>query len=197
VIRLTFHEEGKQSIVFKDSSDLESVLRYNKNKGTMFLAWMESNKEYPEGRHLTYGQYPSMFTYDTDGRFWKPRRRGGSVGRLTFIPQSNRDIFYLRLLLNVQAGCTSFEDLKTVNGRVYDSFREACVALKLLEDDLEFINAIIEVSELSSGISLRKMFAKLLMSNSMSNPLHVWNQVSDILVDGILYQKRRTLNNPG
>jgi hypothetical protein len=197
VIRLTFHEEGKQSIVFKDSSDLESILRYNINKQTMFLAWMEANKEYPEGRHLTYSQYPSMFTYDTDGRFWKPRQRGGSVGRLTFIPQSNQDIFYLRLLLNVQAGCTSYEDLKTVHGRVYDSFREACVALKLLEDDLEFINAIKEVSELGSGISLRKMFAKLLMSNSMSNPLHVWNEVSEILVDGILYQKRRILNNPG
>jgi hypothetical protein len=194
---LTFHEEGKQSIIFKDSSDLESILRYNINKQTMFLAWMEANKEYPEGRHLTYSQYPSMFTYDTDGRFWKPHQRGGSICRLTFIPQSNQDIFYLRLLLNVQAGCTSYEDLKTVNGHVYDSFREACVALKLLEDDLEFVNAIIEVSELSSGISLRKMFAKLLMSNSMSNPLHVWNQVSEILVDGILYQKRRILNNPG
>jgi hypothetical protein len=123
--------------------------------------------------------------------------RDGKLTKMIIVELTDQDIFYLRLLLNVQAGCTSYEDLKTVHGRVYDSFREACVALKLLEDDLEFINAIKEVSELGSGISLRKMFAKLLMSNSMSNPLHVWNEVSEILVDGILYQKRRILNNPG
>jgi hypothetical protein len=197
VVRLTFHDEGKQSIVFKDSSYLSNVLKYNKDKQTMFMAWMDSNADYPHGRHLTYGQYPSMFTYDSDGKFWKPRQRGCAVGRLTYIPHSHRDLYYLRLLLNVQVGCQSFEDLKTVNGHIYDSYREACRALRLLEDDLEFINAIIEVSELGSDISLRQMFANLLMSNSMSDPLNVWEQLWEILCDGILFQKQRSLNDPG
>jgi hypothetical protein len=30
VVRLTFHEEGKQSVIFKDSSKLSSVLQHNK-----------------------------------------------------------------------------------------------------------------------------------------------------------------------
>ncbi|CAJ2632313.1 unnamed protein product [Trifolium pratense] len=197
VIRLTFHEEGKQSVIFKDSSNLSSVLRYNMNKETMFLAWMTANKRYSEGRHLTYSQFPSMFTYDSDGRFWKLRQRGSSVGRLSFIPHSSRDLFYLRLLLNVQVGCTSYEDLRTVNGHVYDSYRGACAALRLLEDDGEFIAAINEVAVLGSGVSLRQMFANLLMSNTMSDPLHVWEQLSDVLMDGILFQRRRVLNDPG
>jgi hypothetical protein len=197
VVRLTFHEEGKQSIIFKDTSKLSSVIQHNKSKGTMFLAWMESNVRYPHGRHLTYGQYPLLFSFDKDGCFWKPRQRGGSVGRLTFIPHSNRDLFYLRLLLNVQAGCTSYKDLKTVHGCVYDTYREACGALRLLEDDREFIDSILEVAFLGSGVSLRQMFAKLLMSNSMSDPLNVWNQLSDTLADGILFKKRRELQNPG
>jgi hypothetical protein len=197
VIRLTFHDEGMQTVVFNDSSDLNSVLRNNREKSTMFIAWMEANKEYPEGRHLTYGQYPTMFTYDSDGRFWKPRKRGGSIGRLTFIPHGNRDLFYLRLLLNVQVGCTSFEDIRTVKGHVYDSYRDACSALKLLEDDREFIDAILEVAELGSGVSIRRMFAELLISNSMSDPLNVWEQLWETLADGILYQKRRILNDPG
>jgi hypothetical protein len=41
------------------------------------------------------------------------------------------------------------------------------------------------------------MFAKLLMSNSMSDPLNVWNQLSQTLSDGILFKKRRELQNPG
>jgi hypothetical protein len=197
VVRLTFHEEGKQSIIFKDTSRLSSVLQHSKSKRTMFLALMESNVRYPHGRHLTYGQYPLLFRFDKDGCFWKPRQKGGSVGRLTFIPHSNRDLFYLRLLLNVQAGCRSYEDLKIVNGCVYDSFREACGALRLLEDDREFIDSILEVAFLGSGVSFRQMFAKLLMSNSMSDPLNVWNQLSGTLSDGILFKKRRELQNPG
>jgi hypothetical protein len=165
--------------------------------GTMFTAWMEANKRYPQGRHLTYAQYPTMFTYDSDGRFWKPRKSGRSIGRLSFIPHGNRDLYYLRLLLNVQTGCRSYKDIRTINGSVYDSFREACVALKLLGDDREFINAIIEVALLGSGFSIRRMFADLLMSNSMSDPLKVWEQLWETLCDGILYSKRRLLNNPG
>jgi ATP-dependent DNA helicase PIF1 len=99
--------------------------------------------------------------------------------------------------LNVQAGCTSYKDLKTVNGHVYDSYREACGALRLLEDDREFIDSILEVAFLGSGVSLRQMFAKLLMSNSMSDPLNAWNQLSETLSDGILFKKRRELQNPG
>jgi hypothetical protein len=67
----------------------------------------------------------------------------------------------------------------------------------LLEDDREFIDSILEVPFHGSGVSLRKMFAKLLMSNSMSDPLNVWNQLSQTLSDGILFKKRRELQNPG
>jgi hypothetical protein len=66
----------------------------------------------------------------------------------------------------------------------------------LLEDDREFIDSILEVAFLGSGVSLRQMFAKLLMSNSMSDPLNVWNQLSGTLSDGILFKKRRELQNP-
>jgi hypothetical protein len=197
VFRLTFHTKGNQRVVFKDNSNLKTVLNFNNSKGTMFLAWMEANKEYHQGRHLTYTQFPTLFTYDSDGRFWKLRKRGGSVGRLTHIPHGTRELYYMRLLLNVQVGCTSFEDLRTVEGCIYDTYREACGALRLLEDDKEFIDAILEVVVLGSGFSLRKMFSNLLMSNSMSDPVKVWEQLWETLADGILYEKRRILNLPG
>jgi hypothetical protein len=49
------------------------------------------------------------------------------------------------LLLNVQVGCTSFEDIRTVDGQVFDSYHEACGALGLLANDKEFIDAIAEM----------------------------------------------------
>ncbi|RYR66688.1 hypothetical protein Ahy_A03g012743 [Arachis hypogaea] len=61
------------------------------------------------------------------------------------------EIFYMRLLLNVQRDCRSFESIRTVDGVLYDSFKDAYNALGLLIDDPELINAIKETAELSSG----------------------------------------------
>ena len=43
--------------------------------------------------------------------------------------------YYLRLLLTVVPGAKSFEGLRTIAGIEYPTFREACRALGLLEDD--------------------------------------------------------------
>lgn len=197
VQRLTFHMPGDQRVVFNDHSDLGAVLNQNRRKKTMFLAWMDANKEYSMGRSLTYIQFPSLFTYDARARRWQPRQQGQSVGRLTFIPQSSRELYYMRLLLNVQVGCTSYEDIRTVQGHIFDSYREVCGTLGLLADDREFIDAIHEVALLANGRTLRKIFANLLLSSAMSDPLKVWESTWETLVDGILYQRRRSLNLPG
>jgi hypothetical protein len=97
----------------------------------------------------------------------------------------------------VQAGCTSFEDIRTVNGHVFDSYREACGELLLLADDREFLDAIDELSILGSGHYLRNVFAMLLLGASFSDPLRAWELKWEILADGILYSKRKLLHNQG
>lgn len=197
VQRLTFHLCGGQRVVFKENSDLGGVLARNEKKNTMFLAWMEANKRYTLGRDLTYTKFPTMFVYDSDDRVWNPRKKGQSVGRLTFVPHSTRELYYMRLLLNVQVGCTSFEDIRTVDGHVFDTYREACGALGLLADDREFIDALAELALMCSGSYVRKTFANLLLCFSLSDPLNVWEQTWEILADGILYDRRRLLNSHG
>jgi hypothetical protein len=59
------------------------------------------------------------------------------------------------------------------------------------------LDAIDELSILGSGYSLRKVFAMLLLGSSMSDPLNVWEKKWEILADGILYAKKRSLKNPG
>lgn len=177
--------------------NLNGVYGRVKNKNTMFLAWMEANKKYEQGRSLTYVNFPSTFVYDSSLREWKLRQRGNSVGRLSFIPPSCKELFYMRLLLNVQVGCTSYSDLKKVGGHQYFTFREACAALGLVGDDREFIDGINEIALLGSGFALRRAFVSFLLSNSMSDPLWVWEETWETLSDGILYQRRCDLHNPG
>lgn len=163
----------------------------------MFLAWFEANKREVEGRDLTYAEFLTRFVYYKDLVVWKLRKKGNSIGRLTYIPHDCREVYYLRLLLTIQKGCTSYNDVKTMNGVVYKSFKEACFALGLLDDDREFIHAIIDASEVGTRNQLRRLFVTLLVMNSMTNPFVVWESTWKYLSDGILYERRKSLNYPG
>ncbi|KAI9081010.1 hypothetical protein K1719_036990 [Acacia pycnantha] len=56
------------------------------------------------------------------------------------------ELYYLRLLLTRVRGAKNYEDIRTVNTVVFPTFRKACFALGLLDDDKEYIDAIKEAS---------------------------------------------------
>jgi hypothetical protein len=107
---------------------------------------MDANKKYPEARNLTYGEFPTKFVWKESEHQWTPRKQGFSIGRLHFAAPASGQLFYLRTLLNYVKGPTSYDDIKTINNIKYDTFKDACFALGLLDDDREFIDAIIEAS---------------------------------------------------
>ena len=53
VERLYFHLENQQSVYWKDSQQIGSVLSKSTIKESMFTTWMDSNKIYHHGRDLT------------------------------------------------------------------------------------------------------------------------------------------------
>ncbi|XP_016207167.1 uncharacterized protein LOC107647613 [Arachis ipaensis] len=196
VMRLTFHLPREQNIIFKYDDDLEEIVKEEKGKHTTFLAWMEANKKFEASQALTYAEFPNQFVYDREAREWHPRKRGYSIGRLNYVPSGTGDIYYMRILLAIQRSCTIYESItiRTVNGITYSSFQYACYFMGLLCDDRKFITVINEVVELASGHQLRKLFAMLLISNSISKPERVWN-AKWTLLDGILYERRKALKN--
>ncbi len=52
-----------------------------------------------------------------------------------FVSPTAGERFHLRTLLTVVKGPTSFENLRTINGIEFPTFRDACIHLGLLEDD--------------------------------------------------------------
>ncbi|XP_075521382.1 uncharacterized protein LOC142554604 [Primulina tabacum] len=99
-----------------------------------------------------------------------PRKQRFSIGRIFYVPPGCGDMYYLRCLLNVVRGATCYDDISIVNGIPYRSFRDACYALGLLNDDKEYIDGVVEASHWPSAQSLRVLFATLLSSNSISRP---------------------------
>jgi len=59
--------------------------------------------------------------------------------------------YYLRMLLNYVKGATSYEHLRTVDGTKHDTFKDACIAMGLLDDDNEWHQALEEASIWASG----------------------------------------------
>ena len=125
------------------------------------------------------------------------KKKGFSIGRIHTVSPNLGEAYFLRILLNKVKGPKSFADIRTHNGQVCPTFRDACYALGLLDDDREYIDAIEEASHSGSGYYLRFLFATMLKSNSMSKPCLVWENTWQYLSDGILYNQRIRLKSPG
>ncbi|CAH9119974.1 unnamed protein product, partial [Cuscuta epithymum] len=196
VERLSFHFHEEQPILFSDGDQLDKVLDRKSVKDSMFLAWMEANKKYPEARSLTYAEFPQKFVWKQKTREWCPRKMAFAIGRIYYVPPGSGESYYLRCLLNHIRGATSFEDLRTVQSVIYNTYREACYAMGLLDDDKEYIDGIHEASHWASAVSLRILFAILLLSESLSRPDKVWDKVWKYLAEDIQYRQRLLYQHP-
>ncbi|XP_057432558.1 uncharacterized protein LOC130725335 [Lotus japonicus] len=118
----------------------------------------------------------------------------GRVYQISIIAPGMGENYSMRVLLNRQKGCDNVKSIRTVKGVVYPTFRNACEAMRLMEDDREYVDGISIASELGSGSQLRKLFTRMLMTNLISRPQEVWRKSWTLLSDGILYERRKSLN---
>ncbi|XP_019160441.1 PREDICTED: uncharacterized protein LOC109157010 [Ipomoea nil] len=113
--------------------------------------------------------------------------------------EANKKYAEARLLTNIEMpirGPMSFKDIRSFNGVEYVTFRDACYARGLLDDDKEYIDAIKEASQWSSAHPMRKLFVTLLMFNSLNRPENVWNEVWVYLAEDAQITLRRVLSQP-
>ncbi|XP_076882563.1 uncharacterized protein LOC143531060 [Bidens hawaiensis] len=196
-MRLVFHLPGEQQVIYGANEDIEDILNKTTNASSMFTGWFECNKNYDLVKTLTYSKFPTKFVWKKQGRKWEPRLRGFAIGRVHDVPPAFDEAYYLRILLNKVKGPECFEDIRTVDGVVCETFRDACYKRGLLDDDKEYIEAIEETSHTSTGYYLRNLFAKMLITYNLSKPHFVWESTWQLLVDGILYKQQKDQNNPG
>ena len=110
-------------------------------------------------------------------KVWTPRKRGFSIGKLYHVVPGCCERYYLRTLPNFAKGPTSFEDIRTVNGVIHPTFSDACYSMGLLDDDKDYIDGITESSFWRLTFYLRKLFAMLLLSDSILRPKYKWDNI--------------------
>ncbi|XP_021974543.1 uncharacterized protein LOC110869610 [Helianthus annuus] len=196
VMRLPFHLPGQHNVVYGADDDIEDVLSKPSVASSMFLKWFELNQRDEEACKLTYVEFPSKFVWNVKDRCWQIRKRYKTVGRIHSVSVASGEPYYLRILLNKVRGPKSFEDIRTVNGELFPTFKDACYAMGILDDDNEYVEAIKEASFDGHCRYLRALFATMLLTNTISRPEFVWDKTWHLLGDGILYRRRKETRIP-
>ncbi|KAL3618913.1 hypothetical protein CASFOL_037141 [Castilleja foliolosa] len=133
------------------------------------------------------------------------RSNGSSFDRMTsvcvvFVVSLPRSVLPMSpMVLDLDVGpekvtMDDLSDMMKVNNIQYESYKDACYALGIIEDDKEYIDGIKEASYWASAQSLQRMLCTLLNDNCMQNPSNVWEQCWAALSDDILYSRRKRLN---
>jgi len=111
------------------------------------------------------------------------------MGRMYFVHVASGERFYLRLLLTVVAGATSFENLHTINGVVYPTFQAAYGAMGLLQDDQEWDACLREACVDQNADRLRKLFVIHLFFCAPLHPKRLWAGYRDEMSHDTLYRR--------
>jgi hypothetical protein len=177
----TFYEHYKT----KKNDKLKAILADPKNKKTMLTEWFEANKNNKEARDLTYCDFPLKWKWETKNKKSVKRKHGFKIGRLYYVNPIEEEGLYLRMVLMIVKGATSYEDIRTYNGTIYQTFKEACTARGLLTDDNEWYNAFNEAANWATSSQLRYLFVTMLLFCNLKHERKFYNTNWRKMVDHI------------
>jgi hypothetical protein len=126
---------------------------------------------YMPGEQLKDGEFLEIFKAGVVQKKVCRRQRSDKVARIDTVPIRTGEVFYLRSLLLYRAA-TSFADLRTIEGHIFDSFHEAASDLGLFDNRNEgFLTMEEAVQSLRTLAQLRFLFAQILLEGYPAVPL--------------------------
>ncbi|CAE1140616.1 unnamed protein product [Acanthosepion pharaonis] len=135
IVQLVVHLENDELRYFSADAAMDVASR---TKDTTLTAFFKLCRQDEFARTLLYPDVPSYYVW-TKKNTWARRKRGANVegypgvkkdatlGRVFTVPPSRQECFYLRLILHEVSDPTSYNNIRTVNGVLCDTFREACM----------------------------------------------------------------------
>ena len=205
VMHLNVHLENGERVYFTAANAAEHV-RQGRPR-TKLTAFFELCQNDQFAATLLYCDVPSYYTWHEPSKTFNRRKRGiaveghagifksDTIGRVYTIHPSNAECFYLRMLLHEVPGPKSFDDLKTVDGQLCETYREACQRRGLLESDNHWMNTMEEAASSQMPQQLRQLFAIIVSTCAPSNPCGLYEAFREAMAEDILLQARRNLHD--
>ncbi|KAD4178348.1 hypothetical protein E3N88_26939 [Mikania micrantha] len=181
VLALQLHLPNNQMVRFRDDDIMSVIIDRERDKRTMLTAFFETNSVDESARQYLYKEFPKYFTWNGGSRRWNRRLRKAQRGRIVSANPAEGERYYLRLLLSNIKGPTSFEDLCTVNGVKYTTFRKAALEIGLIKNDESLSQRLAEASLFQFPDSLRRLFATILVFCEPGDVRKLWNDHFDSL----------------
>ncbi|XP_066920182.1 uncharacterized protein [Clytia hemisphaerica] len=189
VIRLAVHLPNFQRVYFREGEEENAADRAGNNE-TMLTAWFLLNQNDPTARQILYPDIPYdyVFIKSRNGNKWKVRERGHGtvISRMYNAGIREGERYFLRVLLLHVPGATSFEYLRTFDGEVYPTFREACLARGLLADDNIWVETLNEVVHVATPVKIRRTFCTILIHGEPNNPAELWESFKEHMIQDFL-----------
>ncbi|SGY17572.1 BQ5605_C015g07823 [Microbotryum silenes-dioicae] len=188
VNRLPVHLEHQQSVQINPDEPLPLDTPPTRSKSTGFFDLCAAAPDGELTATLLYTNVPRYYSWNKEKLRWKRRVRDRNViGRIYTVPLRSGERFYLRLLLEVVMGPTSFADLLKFEDVVYPSYRAACAARGLLADDGEHHICLWEAAQIRTGDQLRRLFVFMLIHATVANLPALLDRHFDSLSDDARY----------
>ncbi|KAJ3702052.1 hypothetical protein LUZ61_005757 [Rhynchospora tenuis] len=185
---------------YLDCSDFQELYEIAENDFfgfTKLMAWFELNKTDELARNLTYIEIPTKFTWKQDIKAWERRKQNRKrLARMLFVHPNVGELYYLRMLLNIVRGPTSFEEVRTIDGVLYSTYKEACDALGLLDNDNEWLYTLQQVAGSATSQEVRRLFVDILLYSEVTSALQLWDACWRLMGDDILYKIRHRYRIP-
>lgn len=128
VVFLSVRRPQEEPIVFAPGEEEGMAQRLQtEDPMTPLKAWFELNRTGEvAARNVTFDRIPRFFYYK-NGRWIKrnPQKGKEVLGRIWSVKPTNRELFAIKLLCENVGNPRSFEELRTVNRRLYPTFVEA------------------------------------------------------------------------
>lgn len=181
IIRLPIHLDGQQSVMFPDDADNETI-QTAMDSSTMLTDFFRLNREDPKARNLLYHEIPEKFTWNK--KKWNERKSQFNViGRIYSVSPTQSELFHLRILLRHVKGPRSYEELRTVNGKICQTFMAACREYGLIEDDDEWMKVMEEAKNHQMPYQMRTLFVSLLVNCQVNQPEALWEQFKEAMAE--------------
>eukprot|EP00795_Rhopilema_esculentum_P009950 gene9950-18563_t len=193
IIRLAVHLPLQHNVYFQEGNE-ERVLNVNPN--TTLTAWFQNNQDDEDAQQYLYTEVPEHYTFHLRTKKWKKRQRAARsiIGRLYQVQPTDPQRYALRLLLLHRRGVTSFEDIRTIDGQLYDTFKDAARAMGLLEDDAEHRRCLEEATIMNMPSQMRQLFATLMVFQTPCDIRDLFNEFKELMSED--YVRHDQLNDP-
>ncbi|KYN18615.1 hypothetical protein ALC57_09070, partial [Trachymyrmex cornetzi] len=184
IVRLPVHLPNEQNVIIENEVIEEAMTdasRDSESHFTMLIDYFSLNLRDEEARQYLYVEIPRYYTFKKEkingrnvSRWIKRKSHYNCIGRMYSVSPTQTELFYLRLLLLTIRGTTSFNDLRTVNGEICQSFSAACLALGFIEDDEEWKRTMNEAVGWMMPRQLRRLFVRILLHCQPLHPEELW-----------------------